>query len=169
MLTEVSRRERLHAVLDATRSPRVRELISASLDQAKNLYEGAQGEAMADIAPWLVRFTPGSPLIERLVTEGWGARWGVFLTSAQPFKSLRRHLRRFLVVTEEETGNSLFFRFYDPEVLRVFLPTCAARQAEELWGDVDAFLFEGEGGALERRDRADALVHASAAARARSA
>jgi hypothetical protein len=165
VLTGISRDEHLHAVLDATRSPRVRELTSASLDQARSLYEGAQGEAMADIAPWLVRFAPGSPLIERLVTEGWGARWGVFLTSAQPFKELRRHLRRFLVVTDEESGASLYFRFYDPEVLRVFLPTCAARQAEELWGDVDAFLFEGEGSGLERRERAQAL----AAARARTA
>jgi Domain of unknown function (DUF4123)/Inner membrane component of T3SS, cytoplasmic domain len=157
VLTELSRVEHLHAILDATRSPRVRELLSASPDQARSLYEGAQGEAMADIAPWLVRFAPGSPLVERLVVEGWGARWGVFLTSAQPFKELRRHLRRFLMVTDEETGESLYFRFYDPEVLRTFLPTCAVRQAEELWGDIDAFLFEGEGGGLERHDRATAL------------
>jgi hypothetical protein len=42
--------------------------------------------------------------------------------------------------------------------MRVFLPTCSLRQAEEFFDDVDAFLFEDEGGGLVRRDRATALA-----------
>jgi hypothetical protein len=164
-LTALSREAHLYAVLDGARDERVRELIAASADPSRSLYEGAQGEAMADIAPYLVRFAPGSRLIERLVVEGWGKRWGIFLTSMEPFKEVRRHLRRFLMVIDEESGERLYFRFYDPEVLRVFLPTCTIRQADELWGDIDAFVFEDADGNLDRRDRERAL----AAAREKSA
>ena len=93
--------------------------------------------------------------------EGWGRRWGIFLTSTQPLKDLRRHLRRFLVVEDDRRGEQLYFRFYDPEVLRVFLPTCLPGQAAELFSDVDAFLCEGADGALLRRDRRDALPEGS--------
>ncbi len=32
----------------------------------------------------------------------WGRRWGIWLTSAQPFTAVRRHLRRYLMVEREE-------------------------------------------------------------------
>jgi hypothetical protein len=159
-LLSVSRREPLHAVLDRARDDRIAELVSTSMEQAGSLYDGVKGQAMGDIAPYLVRFSPGSPLLERLVAEGWGRRWGIFLTSERPFKEVRRHLRRFLMVVDDETNERLYFRFYDPEVLRVFLPTCSARQAGEFWSDVGAFLFEDERGGLIRREREAALAAA---------
>ena len=157
-LTDLSRRERLHAVLDAARDERILELVRTSADEHRSLYDGAQGEGLAEVAPYLVRLSPGSPLIARLVEEGWRARWGVFLLSNQPFKDVRRHLRRFLMVEDEESGDAMYFRFYDPEVLRTFLPTCSLRQAEEFWGDVDTFLFEDEEGDLMRIDRSAAIA-----------
>jgi hypothetical protein len=154
-LGEVSRSEQLFAVLDAARDDRILDLCRCSLDPHRSLYEGLQGEALADVAPYLVRFSPGSPLLAQLVEEGWGARWGIFLTSTYPFGEVRRRLRRFLMVEDEETGEQMYFRFYDPGVLDVFLPTLAPRQAGELWMEIDALLLEGERGALMRRDRAD--------------
>lgn len=39
----------------------------------------------------------------------------------------------------------MFFRLYDPRVLRAFLPTCSERQLEELFaGVVSAYVAEGE-------------------------
>lgn len=159
-LLELSRGGQLHAVLDAARDERIPELVSTSMETSGSLYDGVKGQAMADIAPCLVRFSPGSPLLERIVAEGWGSRWGIFLTSARPFKEVRRHLRRFLLVADDQTNERFYFRFYDPEVLRVFLPTCSALQAGEFWGDVDAFIFEDERGGLLRRDRQAALAAA---------
>jgi hypothetical protein len=164
-LARISREERLYAVLDVARNERILELLATSADTSRSLYEGAQGDGMAEMAPHLVRFDPGSRLLRRLVLSGWGARWGIFLTSAQPFKDVRRHLRRFLMVEDDRTGEELYFRFYDPDVLRVFLPTCLPGQARELWSDVTAFLFEDEHGELVRRDRADALAFAEEKAR----
>ena len=43
---------------------------------------------------------------------------------------LRRHLRRFLMV-EDESGEPLYFRYYDPGALRDFWPSCSRRQVTE--------------------------------------
>jgi hypothetical protein len=38
----------------------------------------------------------------------------------------------------------MYFRFYDPRVLRLFLPACTARQRSELTGtEIERFLVEG--------------------------
>jgi hypothetical protein len=43
-----------------------------------------------------------------------------------------------------EDGRELYFRFYDPRVLRVFLPTCTLQQTAEFFGPVSSYLVEGE-------------------------
>jgi hypothetical protein len=58
-------------------------------------------------------------------------------------KNLRRHLRSFLRVTDE-AGRRLIFRYYDPRVLRVYLPTCWPSELRDVFGPIDCFLMEGE-------------------------
>ncbi len=134
----------LFAVLDAARDDRILELLCESVEEHRSLYDGIEGEALADVAPYLVRLPAGSRLLEALVLEGFGERWGIYLTSEEPFKEVRRHLRRFLMVEEEETGSSFYFRFYDPATLRGFLPTVTPRQREILFGDLGSFLVEND-------------------------
>jgi hypothetical protein len=150
MLEAEAGRAPLYAVLDAARDNRIVELLRESVEEHCSLYQGVKGEALADVAPYLVRLPAGSRLLQSLVEEGWGARWAIYLTSRRPFKDVRTHLRRFLMVENEETGEPLYFRFYDPGVLRRFLPVCSPRQAVELFADIEAFLFEGEAGELGR-------------------
>ncbi|WP_438009985.1 DUF4123 domain-containing protein [Sorangium sp. So ce321] len=143
--------EPLFAILDAARDRRIYPLLLACEDEHRSLFEGAQGEAMARAAPHLVHLERGSELLPVLVNEGWGESWGVFLTSARPLREVRQRLRRSLVVTGGETGQALYFRFYDPRVLRPFLPTCSARQRSEIVGtEIEGFLFEGEAGEVLR-------------------
>lgn len=136
----------LFAVLDAAREPRVPALLAASGEPHQSLYEGAKGDELADVAPYLVQLSKESPLLETLARDGWGRSWGVFIESDQPFKEVRRQLRRFLMV-ESEDGRELYFRFYDPRVLRVFLDACSPREAVEFLGPVGAYLVESEDGA----------------------
>ncbi|XYH98336.1 DUF4123 domain-containing protein [Sorangium sp. So ce1128] len=142
--------EGLFAVLDASRDKRLLELLHESVEPYRSLYDGVQGDALAEVAPYLVRFAAGSGLLDRLVNEGWGKRWGVFLKHRRPFDEVRRHLRRFLMVEDEETGERMYFRFYDPATLRSFLPTCSRRQEAQLFGEVDRFLMEDEEGRVVR-------------------
>ena len=143
----------LHAVLDAARDERVLELLPRSTEEYQSLYEGVQGEALAEVAPYLVELAKDSRLLERLVMEGWGSAWGVYLTWAGPKRDLRRHLRRFLMVVDDETTRRMYFRFYDPRVLRDFLPTCSVLQTEELFGEIGCFLVEGDRADVVRFER----------------
>ncbi len=59
------------------------------------------------------------------------------------FGDLHRHFRHFLIV-KDESGRKLYFRFYDPRVLRVFLPTCTKTQLREFFGPVEVFVLEDE-------------------------
>jgi hypothetical protein len=140
---------RLYAVLDAARDDRVLELLHESVDEARSLYDGVKGEALAEVAPYLCALRSGSGLLDRLLREGWGRSFGVFVESGAPFNALRRHLRRFLLVEKDESGGRMYFRFYDPRVLREFLPLATVRQRDVLFADVvDAFLCEDEAGEL---------------------
>lgn len=152
----------LYAVVDASRGARILELLREAVEPHRSLYQGARGDALEDVAPYLVGpFEPGSRLLERLIAEAWGEGAAIFCTCRRQPAELRRHLRRFLVVEVHESGERVYFRFYDPRVLRRFLPTCSPRQEEELFGDIQVFLLEGERGELRRLEprRAAAVTH----------
>jgi hypothetical protein len=71
---------------------------------------------------------------------------------------LRRHLREFLRV-RDEAGKRLIFRYYDPRILRVYLPTCWPAELNTFFGPISAFITEGEssGEILEFRNERGAL------------
>jgi len=142
--------EPLFAVLDAARDARILALLHACEDERRSLYEGLEGQVLAQAAPYLVRLEPGSALLDALVREGWGESWGVYLTCQRPFREVRQQLRRSLIVNAEGSREPLYFRFYDPRVLRVFLPTCTPRQVSLLKGEIRGFFLEGESGELLR-------------------
>ncbi|MEP7125544.1 MAG: DUF4123 domain-containing protein [Byssovorax sp.] len=153
-------RQPLFGVFDAARSDRIRELMGGSEERCRSLYDGPQADALAEAAPYLIELPRVSRLLELLVREGWTQRWGIYLTSDLPFEKVRRHLRRFLLVEDEETAERVYFRFYDPATLRLFLPTCTPRQTASFFGEFGRFYAEGEAGevlAFERPALAEAL------------
>ena len=152
-LSDEAAREPLYAILDAARDRRILELCRESVEEYRSLYDGVEGETMVHVAPHLVRLPAGSRLLASLVREGWGRRWGIYLTCSLPFTEVRRHLRRFLMVEMEESGDRMYFRFYDPRTLTTFIPSCTPRQAQEFFGSAETFLLEGEGTALVRYAR----------------
>lgn len=147
----------LYVVLDSARDERVAELVREAADPSHSLYEGPRGEALAEVAPYLVELQADSGLLGRLVAEGWGRSWGVFLDSRVRFELMRRHLRRFLMVEAEPTGEQLYFRYYDPRVLREFIPLATARQLSALLADIDVVLLEDDTGELVRFETVELL------------
>jgi uncharacterized protein DUF4123/FHA domain-containing protein len=128
----------LYAILDAAQGPRIRDMLCDSHTHYHSLYEGKEGEELADIAPFLVSLPIGSPLTATIIREGWNKNWGVFLTTEIGFLELRRHLRHFLKVQTED-GKELLFRFYDPRVLSEVLPHFETAQREEFYGPIAAY------------------------------
>ncbi len=138
----------LFGVFDAARDDRILRLLQESVDEHQNLYEGVPGRALDDVAPYLVRFAPASSLLRRLLVGGWGRGWGTFFRSLEPLKEVRRHFRRYLIVLDEETLERLYFRFYDPRVLREFLKVATPRQKGELLLPFSRVMFEDEDATL---------------------
>lgn len=140
-LSILSAQENLFAVLDAAQGNRVLDLLNQSAEEYQSLYLGTQGEALADVAPYLVSLPKGSPLLKALITEGWDKNWGVYLTCEKPFLELRKHFRKFLMVQAEGFEHRMYFRFYDPRVLQTFLPTCPPEQSQQFFGPILRFFF----------------------------
>jgi len=145
----------LYAVLDAARSERIPTLLKESVDEVRSLYDGVTAETLAHVAPYLVRLREDSGLLSRLVIEGWGNAWGVYLTCSRRLRDIRAQLRKILMVTlEEGDPEPVYFRFYDPRVMEVFLPLCNPRQEDDIFGEIDRFHFEDSDGRLVRATRA---------------
>lgn len=136
-----------YAVLDAARSERVLPVLRASSVEARSLYEGWKAQELAEVAPYLVALPQRTLLWDTLLGDAWGEAWGVFLLANESlsFDDLRRHLRRFLRV-RSESGRRMLFRWYDPRVLRAYLPTCEPWEREAFHGPVTAFVTESGDG-----------------------
>jgi hypothetical protein len=114
----------LFAVLDAARNDEVFPLVmSSDLDNAC-LFSGKLPRELAMAAPYIVELRPDTGGTSELVERAWGNSWGIFVSSDKELGELRHHFRHFLKVKDEETKKTMLFRFYDPRVMRVYLPTC---------------------------------------------
>lgn len=131
----------LVALVDGARDRSISLRLLEYKDQCQSLYEGPRGDALAMYGPYLVKFGNESPLLESLVADGWGKAWGVYLTTAAPITEVRAHFRRFLEV-RLPNGREAYFRFYDPRVLRLYLPTCTEEERKRFFGPVQRFLCE---------------------------
>jgi hypothetical protein len=142
---------RPYAIVDAARTRRVLRLVKDCGERALILYEGSVHPEIAEVAPYLIPAERASGVAEQIVSEGWGDAWGVFCTTKATPDELRRHLRKFLTVRTDK-GKKMLFRFYDPRVLRVYLPTCTPPELDTFFGPVERFVCEAE-------DARAAIVH----------
>lgn len=134
----------LYAILDAARNARILELLRDSVEEYRSLYEGPQGDVLEEVAPYLIRLPRQSCLLEALVHEGWGSAWGVFFLCSQSLPDVRRHFRKLLMAEAEGSEGRLYFRFYDPRVLRMIFASSSSQQRSEFLGPIEHFIIEGE-------------------------
>jgi hypothetical protein len=140
----------LYAVLDGASVPNLLSLLAQHAVVNECLFRGELDPELAQTAPYVAQLPAPSGFTNLLLTQGFGNHWGIFAQSSGDFRTLRMHFRKFLTVWDPD-GKPLFFRYYDPRVLRVYLPTCNAEELRVLFGPVSAYFAEGEtGDTLER-------------------
>ena len=132
----------VYAVLDGARDARIAGRVESYLDQKACLYEGTLPRELTKVAPHLLRLFCDDHFCKRLLQDGWGLSWGVFAIAPTSLTSLRRHFRKFMVV-RGPAGSRLVFRWYDPRVLRIYLPTCTVEDLRTVFGPIEAFVVEG--------------------------
>jgi hypothetical protein len=133
--------ESVYAVLDGASVPGLLKRLAAAREESACLYRGELEPDLAEVAPYLVKLREKSEFTEWLLEEGWGRHWGIFAITPVGLEALRRHFRQFLRV-KDHTGKILYFRYYDPRVLQVYLPTCRRDEIKIIYGPVLRFIAE---------------------------
>ena len=131
------------SIFDSARDSQILNKIKELQGIYISLYQGATQQTLGDVAPYLVKCRTKSRLNKWILENGWGNSWGIFIQSQASTEEIRKHFRKFLLVETEEE-EELYFRFYDPRVLRVFLPTCNYIQLNEFFGPVQKYICEDE-------------------------
>lgn len=154
----------LHAVLQSRRAAgdRVFGIIDSARDEylartawavaelpCWSLFGATVSPRMKHVAPWLVDFRfhgeypwdSGEYL--NLFADRLGSSSGILLISPGRDDVLWNHLHRNFRVADPD-GKHFYFRYYDPRVLRTFLPTCTLGQCREFFGPVDSIVCESE-------------------------
>ncbi|HEV7237889.1 MAG TPA: DUF4123 domain-containing protein [Thermoanaerobaculia bacterium] len=139
--------QRSFALLDAARDENIYpSLLTADCNWA-SLYRGDAAARMAEVAPYLVELDRDSLFTRWLLRHGWGKSWGIFLGASAGLEILRSHFRKFLMAQLPD-GRSVYFRFYDPRVLRAYLPTCTDEELKAIFGPVQHYAMENVDGEL---------------------
>jgi hypothetical protein len=132
----------LYAILDSCDEPRVPQKVKElGPDRAVSLYRGWAERQYWALAPYLVQVD--EQLLDWIVENLWDDPWGIFAIAATDLAEMRKHFRRFLIV-KTPNGEQVYFRFYDPRVLRSFLSTCSHDDYISFFGPIGSLLVKSE-------------------------
>lgn len=141
--TLFKRGTRVFAILDGASIPDLPTQLYRLDPPNYCLFRGSLSPDVAEVAPYLVELLPGKPFSDWVLTKHFGKSRGIIAHSPSSIKEMRRHFRSIFKVYSEE-GNPMLFRFYDPRVLRKFLPTCNGDELKVFFGKVNAYFAEDE-------------------------
>jgi hypothetical protein len=130
-----------YAVLDGASVPGLPNRLFELGLRDNCLYRGELSNEMVHAAPYLVHLSPGSEVSDWLLSECWGKHWGIFAQAEVSPSTMRKHFRSLLTVNDE-AGNPILFRYYDPRVLLPFLMTCALEELSIVFGPVKYYFAE---------------------------
>ena len=133
----------IYGLLDTARNEGIYPQIRDSAPAAQSLFQGSRASELALVAPYLVPLAPDDFLTMWFLQNGWGNKWGIFCESSEAIAELRRHFQRVFSVYSDE-GKPLYFRFYDPRVLGVYLQSATPSELENIFGPVQSFYVEDD-------------------------
>ena len=135
--------EKTYAVIDGASC----EELLTKLNELKPgyfcLYAGDLAPDLQAVAPYLVELLPDHPFADWLLAHGFGKHWGIFACATADLRALRKHFRTFLLVRDPD-GRRLYFRYYDPRVLRTYLPTCTPAEIKTVSEPIKRWVCEAE-------------------------
>lgn len=141
--------QRLYALLDLAQGDLALEQLALyDGDSPFEVLEPGRSEPdLQEVSPVLVPCGEVSGLLTWLLTEARGQSFGVLLASEYGPAELAAHLNPLTEVLRQEDDEPLIFRFQDPRVLSVYLPTCTAEELDRVFGPVRRFWVEADDGA----------------------
>ncbi len=130
------------AIVDAAQDQKVYWTLTNSFLNHCCLFAGKLPQALEMAAPYLVQLDPEDKLTTYLA-ENMGRNLCIFLRCDVGLKDVRKHLRSFLTV-KDTRGQKMLFRYYDPRIMRVYLPTCNSTELQTIFGPVKTYWTESD-------------------------
>jgi hypothetical protein len=141
---------KVFTIVDGAQDRRIYGAVDGSRQDRSSLYSVDRRWGGQDLpwqllmaGPYLVELDPEEQFTRYLLRNGWDRHWGIFFRSDADMQKVRRHFRELLVARDEK-GRKLMFRYYDPRVLRAYLPTCLPGELRMMFGPVNVYLVPGD-------------------------
>jgi Fe-S-cluster containining protein len=140
----------LYAIVDCAQDPMLYKMITMSNVKQYCLYQKGKhfpGERLtielAKVAPYLVEIDPDNNFFPNLLYKGWGKSWFCLVFSDKNLENVYQHCSGNLLALTED-GETMQFRYHDPRILRVYLPSCTSEELLIFFGPLAAYLCEDE-------------------------
>jgi hypothetical protein len=145
----------LFCLLDIAAAEMIPSLLALAQERMELLHKD---DSAGGLAPCLLQLSPDSALLGVLVENGWGYGWASYFTSEASFEDSLKHFRKLFTVQLDE-GKEVYFRFYNPRVLREFFSNAVSQDIATVFGPVTEWLIEGESKSelLKIRNASDGL------------
>ncbi len=130
------------AVLDCAKDRRIEPMINNCRLEHKCLYLNTKRYELKRAAPHIVKLERDHLFVTELLQKGWGQSWGIFFIAPNniTLSTFASQCRR---IAKVKSGKKTFvFRYYDPRILRVYLPTCNRFELKHLIGSSYAIVTE---------------------------
>ena len=134
-----------YAILDGAQVPDLPQRLHASGLEHICLYRGKIPDDLAQVAPYLVVLKRDDEFTRYILELGWGKAWGIYARAdtERGLQEIRKHFRTFLMV-ERPNGGPMYFRYYDPRIMRVYLPTCNREEQRIVFGPLHSYVIEDD-------------------------
>ncbi len=133
----------VYAILDGSRNKKIHPMLCESQLRYSCLYEGRLNYELTLAAPYIVRLEKDNHFTHELIHQGWGNSWGIYAITHTPatLVGVRRNCRKIAYITDSK-NKKYVFRYYDPRVFKVYLPTCNALEASKVFGPITEYVIE---------------------------
>ena len=150
-------------VIDTSRDSRIYPAVTFSGLRHECLFAGELSVPLQRTAPYLVQLEVDDRATIRMIEDGFLQSWGTFYKADVGIKTMRKHLRTLLRVQGPD-AKYMLFRYWDPRVLRVYLPTCLPDELHRFFGPIEQIWVEdrpagarilryaNRGGKLEKKE-----------------
>ena len=147
----------VYAILGGAIDKQIEKIIRLGSLKNACLIDGKLSYEMAVVAPYMVRLEKDHPQTIEILQKGWGNSWGIFAITYPPATliNIRHNFKKIAMVTLPDEKRA-YFRYYDPRVMRPYLPTCTIDEANQVFGHISEFVVEGEeAGTVHRFKRSE--------------
>jgi len=135
----------VYAILDGARNRKIQPLLKSSGLRHYCLFDGELDYSLTLAAPYMMRLEEDADFTRELIQQAWGNSWGIFAIAPHNISLIRVRMNcKDIVFVENEQGKRMLFRYYDPRVMRVYLPTCLPDELKQVFGKLTAYAVENE-------------------------